>query len=84
MGKRIVYQLPEQPVAVLIPCDCGLTLKQIGQKDVPVGVPFWTVDAAELPADRAYRNAWRLDPAQLGEPAGIGGTCVTEARDDNA
>lgn len=35
MNSRIVFQLPGRPVAVVIPGECGLTLEQIGQKDVP-------------------------------------------------
>lgn len=73
VNKRIVYQLNEQPVAILIPCECGLTLEQIGQKDVPHGVPFWIVDASTIPTDRTYRDAWQLDVASMGEPNGFGG-----------
>lgn len=73
MEKRIVYQLDGQPVAVLIPCECGLTLEQIGKKDVPVGVPFWIVDADTIPADRTFRDAWELDVEAMGEPDGVGG-----------
>ena len=73
MEQRIVYQLPEQPVAILIPCECGLTLEQIGKKDVPAGVPFWIVEASDIPADRSLRGAWELDVASMGEPCGVGG-----------
>lgn len=76
MESRIVYQLPDQPVAVLIPCDCGLTVQQIGQKDVPSGVPFWIIEASTVPTDREFRNAWTIDQAELGTPAGTGGTYV--------
>lgn len=72
-AQRIVYQLPEQPVSVVIPAACGLTMKQIGQKDVPAGVPFWIVEAADLPADRTFRDAWDLDFDSMGEPHGFGG-----------
>lgn len=72
MDKRIVYQLPEQPAAILIPCECGLTLEQIGQKDVPVGVPFWIVPAESIPTDRTSRDAWELDVTSMGEPSGYG------------
>lgn len=74
MEKRIIYQVPGQPVAVLIPCECGLTVEQIGKKDVPTGVPFWVVDAADIPSDRAFRDAWELDEAAMGVPDGYGGT----------
>ena len=73
MNKRIVYQLPEQPVAILAPCECGLTLEQIGQKDVPHGVPFWIVPADSIPTDRTMRNAWELDTSSMGDPSGFGG-----------
>lgn len=73
MDKRIVYQLPSQPVAIMIPCECGLTLEQIGQKDIPAGVPFWIVDASTIPDDRTFRNAWELDVGIMGEPSGFGG-----------
>lgn len=73
MDKRIVYQLPEQPAAILIPCECGLTLEQIGQKDVPAGIPFWIVPAESIPTDRTFRDAWELDVSSMGEPSGFGG-----------
>lgn len=72
MSNRIVYQLHGQPVSILIPCDCGLTIQQIGQKDVPHGVPFWIVDADSLPTDRAFRDAWELDAASMGSSHGLG------------
>lgn len=73
MTNRIVYQLPDQPVAILIPCDSGLTLEQIGKKDVPTGVPFWIVGTETIPTDRTFRDAWELDVASMGEPSGFGG-----------
>ena len=73
MDKRIVYQLHGQPVAIMIPCECGLTLEQIGRKDVPAGVPFWVVDASNIPTDRTFRDAWQLDVVSMGEPSGFGG-----------
>lgn len=73
MDKRIIYQLPDQPITILIPCECGLTLEQIGQKDVPAGVPFWIVEASTIPTDRTFRDAWELDLDNIGEPDGFGG-----------
>jgi hypothetical protein len=73
MNQRIVYQMPGAPASILIPCDCGLTLEQIGKKDVPQGVPFWIVPADSIPADRTFRDAWELDAASMGEPSGFGG-----------
>lgn len=73
MDKRIIYQLPGQPVTILIPCQCGLTLEQIGHKDVPPSVPFWIIDSDKLPAERTFRDAWELDVESMGDPSGIGG-----------
>ena len=59
--KRIIYPTPEGGVAIVIPApDCGLTIEQIAQKDVPAGVPFEIVDAADIPTDRTFRNAWEF------------------------
>lgn len=66
--QRIVYPT-ETGVAVLVPCECGLTVEQIARKDVPAGLPFIVVDAADVPADRSLRAAWRADFSQ---PDGYG------------
>lgn len=60
-NPRIIYPTPEGGVAIIIPApDCGLTVEQIAAKDVPVGVPFQIVDAADIPSDRTFRNAWEF------------------------
>lgn len=71
---RIVFQTPGEPMAIIIPCECGLTIEQIGQKDVPAGLPFWVVPVDAVPADRTFRDAWELDVQSMGAPSGIGGT----------
>ncbi|HBO1296530.1 TPA: hypothetical protein L4E95_001360 [Pseudomonas aeruginosa] len=76
MNERIIYQQPGQLLSILIPCACGLSIVQIGQKDVPDGVPFWIVEATDIPSDRTFREAWEIDMEQLGEPDGHGGTFV--------
>lgn len=59
MNQRIIYPTDEGGVTVIIPApDCGLTIEQIAEKDVPPGVPFRIVDAADIPADRTFRDAW--------------------------
>lgn len=50
-----------------------LTLEQIAQRVVPNAVPYWIVDPSAIPSDRTFRDAWKLDESQLGEPSGIGG-----------
>lgn len=73
MDKRILFQPAGAPVAVVVPCECGLTIKEIGVKDVPAGLPFWIVDAETIPTDRAFREAWELDAQALGPADGAGG-----------
>jgi hypothetical protein len=60
-NPRIIYPTPEGGVAIIIPApDCGLTIEEIAAKDVPAGVPFRIVEAADIPSDRTFRNAWEF------------------------
>jgi len=57
--KRIIYPNDEGGVAIIIPAlECGLTIEEIAAKDVPAGKPYKIVDAADIPFDRTFRNAW--------------------------
>lgn len=57
--KRIIYPTEDGGVAVIVPApDCGLTIEEIARKDVPLGKPFKIIDAADVPSDRTFRNAW--------------------------
>jgi hypothetical protein len=59
MNQRIIYPTDDGGVAVIIPSpNCGLTIEQIAAKDVPAGKPYEIVDAADIPSDRTFRNAW--------------------------
>ena len=61
-NKRIIYPNNEGGIAIIIPApDCGIALEQIAAKDVPAGVPFRIVDAADVLEDRTFRNAWEAD-----------------------
>jgi hypothetical protein len=70
MDQRIIYQNDEGGVAVIIPCDCGLTIEQIAAKDVPTGKPYRIVDAADIPTDRQWRAEWTVDEADLTDGVG--------------
>lgn len=83
MEKVIVYQIAGSPVSIMYPvipqyiapgvmAPEQLDIVQIGEKDVPPGIPFWVVDVSSVPTDRTYRNAWELDPESLGQPDGFG------------
>lgn len=58
MDKRIIYPTDDGGVAVIVPADCGLTIEEIAQKDVPPGTSYKIVDVSEVPSDRTFRDAW--------------------------
>lgn len=59
-------------VSLLIPADCGLSVLDIGKKDVPNDTPFWIVPRESLPD--TPQNTWEIDAGSVGEPDGYGGT----------
>ena len=68
MNQRIIYPTDEGGVAVIIPApECGLSLQEIAAKDVPAGKPYKIVDAADIPADRTFRDAWTADFTEVTE-----------------
>ena len=77
----ILFELNDAACTMTPGIGTGLTLLETGQRDVPVGVPFWVVDPAELPMDEPTES-WELDVAALGEPDGVGGTYVEKAEED--
>ena len=70
MNKRIIYQNEEGGVSVLIPADCGLTIEQIAEKDVPKGLPYKIVNTSDIPADRTDRKSWTVNVADLTDGVG--------------
>ena len=59
MDKRIIYKTDDGGVAVIVPApDCGLTVEEIAEKDVPAGKPYKIVDVVDIPSDRTFRDAW--------------------------
>jgi len=70
MNKRIIYKNTDGTVAVIIPADCGLTIEQIAAKDVPTGLAYKIVDAADIPTARADRALWEVDEADLTDGVG--------------
>ena len=59
MNKRIVYTNDDGTVAVIVPADeCGLTVEQIADKDVPAGKEYHIIEDSEVPSDRTFRGAW--------------------------
>ena len=67
--NRIIYKTDEGGVAVIVPTG-ELTLEETAAKDVPAGRPYKIVDAADIPSDRTFRNAWEIDEAELKDGVG--------------
>lgn len=73
MTQRIIYKTTEGGVAVIIPAPEALAaygISAIALKDVPAGLPFKIIDAADIPTDRTQRNLWTVDEVDLTD--GIG------------
>ena len=61
--KRIIYTDDNGQVCVVIPADnCGLTVEQIKDKDVPSGKTGTIVNKSAIPTDRSFRDAWTFIP----------------------
>lgn len=71
MNQRIIYQTDAGGVAIIVPyMGCGLTVEQIALKDVPTGKPYKIIEAADIPTDRTWRNAWTVGEADLTDGVG--------------
>jgi hypothetical protein len=57
MNSRIIYPTDDGDVAVIVPAESV----ELAMKDIPSGKPYLIVDAADIPTDRAFRNAWTAD-----------------------
>jgi hypothetical protein len=66
--KLIIYPNDNGGICILTPApECGLSLEEIAAKDVPAGKPYKIIDAADVPADRTFRNAWTADFTEVTE-----------------
>ena len=70
IDKKIIYPLADGKIAIITPCDCGLSIAEIANKDVPSGTKYKIVDPSQLPEDRTARETWTFD---FSEYDGIGG-----------
>ena len=55
--KRILFPNDDGGVSIIIPTESI----DLAMKDIPSGKPYLIVDAADIPADREFRNAWTAD-----------------------
>jgi hypothetical protein len=54
--QRVIFPNDEGGVSIIVPAP-GVTLEQV-LLAVPAGKPYQIVDAADIPSDRLFRNAW--------------------------
>ena len=52
----VIFPTDEGNVAFLYPAECGLTIEEIAQKDVPAGKPYKIIPDEEGPKD--HTDAW--------------------------
>lgn len=57
MNKRIIFTNAEGGVSIIVPAP-GITIEDCA-KAVPTNTAYEIVDAADVPADRTFRNAWK-------------------------
>lgn len=68
MNQAIIYKQASGVLAIVRPTEEALTvygIEAIAKKDVPAGLPYKIVDAAEIPQDRSERSVWTVDDADL-------------------
>lgn len=59
--KVIVFVNDDNKISIISPSlDCGLTIEEIAEKDVPDSRPYLILDESELP-DRADRDRWVIE-----------------------
>ena len=71
---KIIYKNPDNSIAIITPTGEALAfanILQIAEKDVPHNLPYWIVDAAEIPTDRSERDSWTFEETR--DPDGFGG-----------
>ncbi len=57
MDNLIIYPNDNGGIAILVPTES----LELAMKDIPSGKPYLIVDAADIPTDREFRNAWTAD-----------------------
>ena len=56
---RIIYPNDTDGIAIVVPAP-GIEQEQ-ALAAVPAGKPYFIVDAADIPTDRTFRDAWTAD-----------------------
>jgi len=61
--KRIIFPNDDGGISIIIPVDSV----EAAMKDIPAGKPYKIIDAADIPADRTFRDAWTADFTEVTE-----------------
>jgi hypothetical protein len=76
MSRYIIFQPDGEPMAYTCIHE-GAEFAAAAAQAVPSGVPYWEVDKSLLDHMFAnygqFRGSWKLEPAKLGQPTGMGG-----------
>lgn len=67
MNERIIYTDPTAGNVCVVTPTGEVSIDEVAAKVVPAGVTWQIVDASNIPADRAFRNAWTLSGSQITE-----------------
>lgn len=73
MSQVIIYKQDNGVLSVIHPTPEALSdlgINAIAQKDVPTGKPYKIIDTIGLPSDRAFRDSWTVDDADLTDGVG--------------
>jgi len=63
MNSRIIYPNDDGGISIIVPTESV----EAAMKDIPAGKPYKIIDAADVPADRTFRNAWTADFTEVTE-----------------
>jgi len=63
MNSRIIYPNDNGGISIIVPTESV----EAAMKDIPAGKPYKIIDAADVPADRTFRNAWTADFTEVTE-----------------
>lgn len=65
---KIIYPNTNGGISIIQPGG-DHPIAEVARKDVPAGVPYLIIDAADVPSDRIFRDAWEAD---FSNPHGYG------------
>jgi len=63
MNKRIIYPNDDGGISIIIPSESV----EAAMKYIPSGKPYKIIDAADIPSDRTFRDAWTADFSEVTE-----------------